>query len=380
MRLSDLHPFGHYLAAPGLLLLLAGCSANTSANVTLPPPVQESTDPNVFMVGHPEQFPLVTVATRNVADQLDANGVVAPDVSLTVHVTSLSGGRVIDLRAHLGDDVTRGQVLVVIRSQDLALAISDYQKSLADEILTRKALDRAKLLYDHGATAEKDVEAAQDAEEKAKVDVTTAQERIRILGGDLNNLSPVIDVRAPVAGTIVEQNTTGGEGVKSLDNSPNLFTIADLSRVWVLCDVYENNLRQVHVGDDVQVRLNAYPDRVFRGRISNISTLLDPGTRTAKVRVVLANSGGLFRPGMFATARFTSRGSTKRMALPASALLRLHDKDWVFRKEGDRTYRRVEIVAGPQLPDGYQTVLSGIQPSDKFVANALEFSAAVETK
>ncbi len=371
---------GMTLTVLGLLPTLSGCSSDTKADVVTSPPVQESGDPNVFVVNHPERFPLVSVQTRDIADQLDVDGVVAPDVSLTVHVTSLSSGRVVDLRAHLGDQVEKGQVLVVIRSQDLAVAISDYQKAMADEILTRKALDRAKLLYDHGAIAEKDVETAQDAEEKAKVDVTTASERIRILGGDLNNLSPIIEVKAPVSGTIVEQNTAGGEGVKSIDNSPNLFTIADLSRVWVLCDVYENNLRQVHLGDYVQVRLNAYPGRVFKGRISNISSLLDPATRTAKMRVTLANVDGLFKPGMFATATFTSRGSTKRMALPTSALLRLHDKDWVFRKEGDRKYRRVEVVAGAQLPDGYQTVLSGIREGDQLVANALQFSAAIESK
>jgi cobalt-zinc-cadmium efflux system membrane fusion protein len=368
------------IAACGLLPMSAACSRETRVDPGGPPPAQISNDPDVFEVNHPEQFPLIAVETRQVADRLNVNGVVAPDVSLTVHVTSLSGGRVVDIHARLGDEVKKGQVLVVIRSQDLAMAISDYQKFIADELLARKALDRAKLLYEHGAIAQKDVETAQDAEDKARVDVETAAERIRILGGDINHLSPIIEVKSPISGAIVEQNTAGGEGVKSLDNTPNLFTIADLSRVWVLCDVYENNLAQVHPGDLVEVRLNAYQDRAFKGRISNISQLLDPSARTAKVRVELANSGGIFRPGMFAVARFTSRGSIKRMALPATALLRLHDKDWVFRHEGDRRYRRVEIQAGVQLADGYHTILSGIQSGDKLVANALQFSAAMEQK
>jgi cobalt-zinc-cadmium efflux system membrane fusion protein len=380
--MKKLNRYGTGLAAGafGLLFLFADCSSDTKADAVGSPATLSSNDPNVFEVAHPEQFPLVGVEMRKVADQLNANGVVAPDVSLTVHVTSLSAGRVIDIRARLGDEVKKGQVLVVIRSQDLALAISDYQKSVADKLLARKALDRAKLLYDHGAVPQKDLETAQDTEEKTKVDVQTAAARIRILGGDTDHLSPVIEVKSPISGTIVEQNTAGGEGVKSLDNTPNLFTIADLSRVWVLCDVYENNLSQVHLGDGVEVRLNAYPDRVFRGRISNISRLLDPTTRTAKVRVELANSGGIFRPGMFSNAQFTSQGSVKRMALPETALLRLHDKDWVFRQEGERKYRRVEIRTGVQLPDGYHTVLSGIQPGDKLVVNALQFSASLEQK
>jgi cobalt-zinc-cadmium efflux system membrane fusion protein len=380
MKPSNRCCFWIAIAASALLPAFAACSGDTKADATSPPTGQTSNDPNVFEVNHPEQFPLVAVETRAAADRLNVNGVVAPDVSLTVHVTSLSGGRVVDIRARLGDEVKKGQVLVVIRSQDLAMAISDYQKFIADELLARKALDRARLLYEHGAIAQKDLETAQDAEDKAKVDVAAGAERIRILGGDIDHLSPVIEVKSPVSGAIVEQNTAGGEGVKSLDNSPNLFTIADLSRVWVLCDVYENNLAQVHLGDGVEVRLNAYPEKVFKGRIGNISQLLDPNTRAAKVRVELANGGGIFRPGMFAVAQFTSRGNVKRMALPATALLRLHDKDWVFRHEGDRRYRRVEIQAGVQLADGYHTVLSGIQPGDKLVANALQFSAAMEQK
>lgn len=366
------------LAASLVLPGLAGCSGESKADGPAQAATQVSSDPNLYEVSHPEQFPLIAVETREVADQLDVNGVVNPDVSLTVHVTSLSGGRVVDIRARLGDNVKKGQVLVVIRSQDLAMAISDYQKFIADEVLSRKALDRARLLFEHGAAAQKDLEAAQDAADKARVDVATAAERIRLLGGDVDHLSPIIEVKSPVSGTIIEQNTAGGEGVRSLDNTPSLFTVADLSRVWVVCDVYENNLAQVRQGDSVAISLNAYPDKAFKGRISNISQLLDPGTRTAKVRVEMANGAGLFRPGMFATARFTSSGRSKRMALPAAAVLRLHDKDWVFRHEGDRRYRRVEIVAGAQLADGYHTVLSGIRPADRLVANALQFSAAVE--
>ena len=115
-------------------------------------------------------------------------------------------------------------------------------------------------------------------------------------------------MRAPISGTIVAQNITGGAGVKSLDNAPDLFTIADLSEVWVMCDVYENNLAQVHVGDSAEVRLAAYPDRPLRGARGKIMSLLDPATRTAKVRLELPNPKGLLKPGMFATARFVVAG------------------------------------------------------------------------
>src|SRR5579862_8627737 len=104
---------------------------------------------------------------------------------------------------------------------------------------------------------------AQDGEDKAKADVQNTEQHVRILGGDPAHPSSLIELRAPVAGTIVEQNVSGFEGIKSLDNSPNLFTIADLSQVWVVCDVYENDLSQIQVGDSAEIRLNAYPDKVF---------------------------------------------------------------------------------------------------------------------
>jgi cobalt-zinc-cadmium efflux system membrane fusion protein len=317
---------------------------------------------------------------RSVHDDLTVNGVVAPDVSRTVPVNALSGGRVMEIQARLGDDVQKGQVLLKIHSPDLSQAISDYRKAVADEVLSRRALERALVLFDHGAMAEKDKENAQNTEDKAKVDVAAAQEKIRILNGNLDSLSPIFEVRAPISGTIVAQNITGGAGVKSLDNAPDLFTIADLSEVWVICDVYENNLSQVRVGDAAEVRLAAYPDKPMRAHVGKIMSILDPTTRTAKVRLELANPNGLLKPGMFATARFVSQGATGRVVVPTSAILRLHDKDWVFRPTGGKTFRRTEIIAGPAMDGGVQQVLRGLTQGEQVVSNALQFSSTVDQK
>jgi len=338
--------------------------------------VEEAQGQNIIELEHPERFSLATVEQERAFAELKVNGVVAPDVSRTVPVLSLAGGRAVDIGARLGDDVMKGQVLLRINSPDVALAFSDYEKFRADELLARRQLERSQLLFAKGAIAKKDLETAEDAEQKAKVDLETAAERIRILGADLNHPSPIVEVRAPSSGTIIEQNVTGGTGVRSMDNSPNLFTIADLSRVWVLCDVYENDLSRVHLGDFAEVRLNAYPDRVFKGRVGNISRVLDPATRTAKVRLELENSGHLMRAGMFATATFRAQTGQMRPVIPTAAILRLHDKDWVFCPEGGRRFRRMEIQAGPVASDGSQEVLSGLSPGDKVVANALQFASA----
>jgi cobalt-zinc-cadmium efflux system membrane fusion protein len=291
-------------------------------------------------------------------------------------VLSLAGGRAVDIRVKLGDEVAKGQVLLVIDSPDVSQAFSDYQKFQADASFAQQQLTRAQDLYAKGAIAHQELEAAENAERKAQVDVRTAKQRISVLGADLSNPSPLVSIRAPISGSIVEQNITSGSGVRSMDNSPNLFIIADLSKVWVLCDVYENDLHRVRLGDSAEVRLNAFPDRALAGRVGNISTVLDPATRTAKVRLELANPGGQMRTGMFATATFRSRTQHMRTVIPATAIMRLHDKDWVFVPMGGKRFLRQEVQAGPVGSGGFQVVLSGLSEGGKVVANALQFASA----
>ena len=360
-------------------MMCAGCGRPQSVRANDGrQPVELVADPNVFAVDDPSQFPLVAADSRTVHDSVDANAVIAADISKTVPVTSMTGGRVVEIHTRLGDDVRKGQLLLTIASNDLASAYADYQKAVADEVLSRRALNRTKDLYEHGAAPMKDVEGADDTEQKALVDLRNTAERIRILGGDVSHPTTVVEVRAPVSGTIVDQQIQTAGGVRSLDNSPSLFTIANLADVWILADVYENNLAQVRLGDFAEVRLNAYPDRVLRARISNIGKILDPATRTAKVRLEMPNPSGILRPGMFASVRFQSQGATSRVVIPASAVLRLHDKDWVFRPLGGNRFRRDEIQGGETASDGLQFVLAGLRPGDRVVSNALQFSTTVE--
>lgn len=363
----------------GLAILATGlaCSKDTPAATSKPP---VTVDPDLFGTDHPELFKTAKAVTRPLPTIVTANGTVSPDVNRTIHVTSLGSGRVVDLKVKLGDTVEKGQTLLVISSPDLAAAFADSQKAKADEVLSRKALDRAQMLYDRGAIAAKDLEVAQDNEDKAKVDLDTAEHRVRILGGDPSHPGPQLQLKAPVSGTIVEQNVAGSEGVKSLDNTPNLFTIANLDQVWVVCDVFENDLGEVHLGDAAEIRLNAFPDRLFRGKVADISRVLDPNTRSAKVRIVLRNADGSLRPGMFAVATFRSRKLTDRVVVPSTAIMRLHDKDWVFRKEGDKQFRKIAIQADGLAPDGMQEIRQGVKPGDELVTNALEFSTDVAEK
>jgi cobalt-zinc-cadmium efflux system membrane fusion protein len=359
-----------------VLLMSLGCARSTSeaADTT----VEANTDPNVFVVASAEQFPLVEVQLRKVTDEIHVNGVIAPDVNRSVPVVSLGGGRVVEIKARLGDVVKKGQTLLLINSPDLSQAFSDYQKFKADEELIAKQLARAQLLYDKGAIALQDLETAQDADAKAKVDVQTAAQRVKVLGGNINDPSPLLPVVAPISGTIVDQQITGGTGVKSLDNSPNLFTIADLSTVWALCDVYEDMLPRVHVGDTAEITLNGYPDRKFPGKVVNISEVLDPATRAAKVRIELPNPQGIMRAGMFVTATFKGQQMIERVVIPETAVVHLHDRDWVFVPVGDKKFKRVALQLGPQAGDGTVQVVGGLKAQDRVVSNALQMSSTVE--
>ena len=358
---------------------VVGCSEGKGdPKAEAPPParVEHEEDVNVLKADHPEQFPLATAAAHASASQLSATGAVSPDISRTVPVISIATGRVVEIHARLGDTVKKGQLLLRVQSADMSAAFSDYRKAVADEQLARTQWERSKLLYDKGAVSLNDLQVSQDMEDKAKVDVENTRERLGVLGGDLDHPAAIVDIRAPVSGVITDQQVTNAAGVAGL-SSPNPFTISDLSNVWILCDVYENDLSSVHVGETAEIRLNAYPGKIFTGRISNVSPVLDPSLRTAKVRIEVRNPG-LMRVGMFVTATFHGQKKETRASVPASAILHLHDRDWVYVPGGDKKFRRVEVVAGSSLPNNMQEIVSGIQPGQQVVSNALVLQNTVE--
>jgi membrane fusion protein, heavy metal efflux system len=368
----------------GISLLLgalcAGCKdEKKDDNAGAPPPLklEKAEDRNLFQVDHAERFPLVAAVAHIAASQLKATGTVNPDISRTIPVISIASGRVVQIAARLGDVVKKDQLLLRVQSADISGAYSDYQKAVADEKLSQVQLERAELLYGKGVIALNDFQIAQDTEAKAKVDVSTSAEKLRVLGStNLEQPSGIVDIRAPISGVITDQEVTNAAGVQGL-SSPNPFTISDLTYVWILCDVYENDLSSIHLGEKAEVRLNAYPDRVFTGVVSNIGPILDPNIRTAKVRIEVRNPG-LMRPGMFVTATFYGQRKETRPAVPATSVLHLHDRDWVYLPTADGKFRRVEVVGGDMLPNNMQEVISGITVGQQVVANALEFQNTAE--
>jgi membrane fusion protein, heavy metal efflux system len=362
-----------------LALSLIACNSGKADPQAEAPPksvVEPDLDANNFKIDHPEQFPLVTAVEHKAVPALNVTGVVNPDISRSVPVVSLAAGRVVEIDARLGDVVKKGQLLLRVQSNDVSGAYQIYLKAENDERLALVQLQRAQILYEKGAVAKSALEQAQATEQDAKADLQHALEGLRVLGIDKDHPSEIVNIVAPISGIISDQQVTNSSGVQGL-GFPNPFTISDLSYVWIVCDVYENDLDAVRVGDVADIHLSAYPNQVFKGRIDNILPVLDPSLHTAKVRIEVKNPG-LMRIGMFVTATFFGKKPETYSAVPASAILHLHDRDWVYTPLGNGHFKRVEVVTGSMLPNNQQQVVSGIKPGDQVVSNALDLQNTVE--
>jgi cobalt-zinc-cadmium efflux system membrane fusion protein len=357
-----------------------GCKVKAAdAAAEAPPPAKVVGDVDVanWAVQDPSKYPLATAEQYDAPARLVVTGTVNPDIARTVPVISLATGRVVAIKARLGDEVKRGQILLQVRSDDISGGFATYQSAVADEVLAKAQWERAGELYKHGAIALNDMQIADDTEQKAKIAVEVAAEHLRLMGSTVEHPSGIVDILAPVTGVITDQQVTNAAGVQSLGTNP--FTISDLTYVWIVCDVYENDIFNVKIGDTAEVRLSAMPDLVLKGTVSNIGPILDPNIRTAKVRIEVRNPGTL-RIGMFATATFQSVKKEVHTAVPSSAILRLHDRDWVYVPAPENKFHRLQIVAGESLPNDKQEVKVGLKPGQQVVQNPLALQNEIDNQ
>ncbi len=353
---------------------------NPAAGAPKPAQVIEAGNADVVTVSNPENFPLVAAGRIDAPNKLNVTGAVFPDINREVPVISLASGRVVDIRATLDENVRKGQLLLKVQSPDITNAFDTYLKAVNDEQLTNKAYLRAKDLYAHGAISQEMLEQAEDAEKDAKADLTAASQQLNTLGVDKNHPSDIVNVYAPISGVIVAQNVTNAAATGvTYSGTPTAFTIADLSHVWVICDVYENDLPRVHLGQEARISLAGYPGQVLVGRVSDIGPVLDPTIRTAKVRIDIANPG-MLRLGMFVTATLIGQTKEVHATVPADAILHLHDEDWVFVPAGGDHFRRIAVQAGDMLPGDTQEILSGIAPGQQVVRSVLQLEATLEAQ
>jgi membrane fusion protein, heavy metal efflux system len=358
---------------------LPGCKSKDQGSGA-PPPAQVIHVSDMSLITIPEadlsKFPLTKAVQVDAPSTLNATGTVMPDVSREVPVISLANGRVVDIKAQLDDNVKKGQLLLKVQSPDITNAFDVYLKAKNDDQLAHEAYLRAEDLFKHGAISQAMFQQAQDAESDAQDDLNAADQQLKTLGVDKNHPSSIFNVYAPISGVIVAQNVTNAAATGvTLSGSATTFTIADLSQVWIVCDVYENDIPKLQLGQRARIVLNAYPNRPITGRVSDIGPILDPSLRTAKVRIQVPNPGFL-RLGMFATATFTSLRKQEFAVVPADAVLHLHDRTWVYVPAGGNQFRRVQVQAGDIISGNRQQVLSGVQPGQQVVTNALLLDAA----
>ncbi len=369
------------------LAVLAGChgkqdpEAREAAEAPPSTPTVVATGaPSQVHVQTPNQFPLVSVAARSTFATLNVTGQVQPDPAHEVPVLSIANGRVTALRVDVGDFVHKGQLVMDVQSPDVATAFATYLKAVADEQLANTTLTRDKLLYDKGAIAQSQLQIAENGEADAQADLKAASQQLAILGVDKKNPSDTVHVYAPISGVVIALNTTaaGAAGLTATGATGSLI-IADLSHVWVVCDVYENDLAQVHVGDQADILLDAFPGHPLKGRISDIGAILDPSLRTAKVRIQVPNPGNRLRVGLFATASFHGLKAQTALTVPADAILHLHDRAFVFVPSGALgNFRRVAVSTGQTLPGNAVEITQGLQSGDQVVSNALDLEEATE--
>jgi len=371
------HVIHRNLIAATLLLLIAATSCQRDSAV--PQANQAVQPPNELWITQKQiqeaGIATTEVADRAVGDSLIATGRVALSDARVGHVFSPVTGRVTSCLATLGQQVRRGTPLAILQSPDLATAVSDVEKADADLVAAQRDYERQKELYEGHAAAQRDLEAAESNYRKAKAEQVRAAQKASLLSGGGHGTQEYV-LRAPIDGDVVARTATLGvevQGQYSGGSAPELFTIADITSVWVLADVFEVDLPRVRIGAPVTLSVVSYPGRKFTGKVDWISGALDTATRTAKVRCTIANGDRTLRPEMYATVSIAT-DTQQKLAVPRTSVVRVGDQLVAFVDKGpspgggERFERRVvgidENEAGELVP-----VTRGLRRGEKVVSS-----------
>jgi cobalt-zinc-cadmium efflux system membrane fusion protein len=290
----------------------------------------------------------------------------------TVRILAPLPGQVVDFQARVGDSIEKNQLLFSIKSREVASLVTDYLQSQRDVDLAQKTYNMNKDLFEHQAASRISFQQAENDLAKANTQVARGEEALRVLGIDPKEavkdggLRSLVPVRSPMGGTLIERNLTPGQFVPA--DSTALLTIADLSTVWVLVDVFERDIHLVRVGQKVQVVAAAYPDRRFPASVERISDKVDPDSRTLKVRLLVSNPNLLLKPEMFITSSLELSGGGAAISVPAGAVFTEDGKSYVFAAINDRRFERRLIVAAPDA-EGRLRVTSGLRVGDRIVTD-----------
>ena len=314
------------------------------------------------------------VALENAAVPLSATAVIEINLDRSAKISPRVTGRAIRIIASQGDRVKAGQALAYLDSVELDQTWADYIKAQGKVELARKNFQREETLFEKKISPEKDVLKAKQELGEAEADINLAKERFRLLGVNVsqfgplkgNGNHPLIPVTTPVGGVVLEKTITQGEMVNP---EKELFTVADLSTLWVVIDIYEKDASRLKLGTGVKVSVTAFPEKTFRGKVAYIADVVDEKTRTEKARVTIDNTSGLLKPGMFATVLIeaASGGTERIIAVPGEAVLVDGTKRYVFIQTAPTQFQRRDIEAGRTLGDRME-VTSGLKEGETVAA------------
>lgn len=359
------------------LALLASCTAPEPAPAEAGETKHESiaierTSPHLKFVK------VETVEETSEGASVELTGKVAFDENHTQRVASPVDGRATKILVELGDRVKAGQPLIELTSPNIGDLQATFAKAQQDMKLAEKSLDRANKLKADGAVSEKDLAQYEADYSKAKADVASASARLGSMNIGGGAPGAGASIRASVAGTVVDRSVLVGQEVRA--DAPNaLITITDLSTVWVVADVYEQDLGLVKKDEKVEVTVSAYPGDKFPGVVDRVNEVLDPATRTVKLRCVLANPDNKLKPEMFAKIALFDPGGAKKIMVPARAVLSGTVPPRVIVKEGD-VYRFRDVEVGPEV-QGRVRVLKGLKPGEQVVTDgAIFLKTEIETQ
>lgn len=311
------------------------------------------------------------VEESDAATVVSLTGRVTFDEDHTQRVASPIDGRAIGILARPGDRVHAGQALVELSSPMVGQIQADAQKAEQDLSVAQKAVDRVRKLRADGAISDKEVAQSEADFKKAKSDVARAAAQLKALGLSATDPAVTIALRAQINGTIVERNVLVGQEVRA-DAAQPLFTVSSLDTVWVLADVYEQDLGLVENGANVDVHVPAYPGEAFPGRVGHIGEVVDPASRTVKIRCVVPNPGGRLKPEMFAKIDLRNTGGKKVIVIPSRSVVSDGDKSKIIIAGGGNVFGVRVVDVGPEV-EGRVRVLRGLSAGEKIVTDGALF-------
>ncbi len=368
------------------LLAITGCRSNDNANgmASFSPKATPSATPQLFTIPADQMshVELVTMTPGAITNTLRLTGAVAYNAFNTTPVITQVGGPVSRIMVVPGDHVQKNQPMLEVSSPDYAQLLDGYLKAADSYRLADKFYQRAQDLYAHNAIAQQDLEQAESNRTQAKADLNAAEQGMRILGiknpEDLAKASSSaqIPVLAPIAGEVVERLVSPGQVVQA--GQTQAFTITDLSTVWVLANVYQADLKYVKTGEDVVVQTDAFPGS-FHGKISYVSSAVDPNTRTLQARIAVENSGEKLKRDMYCTVTVTAGVLKDALAVPNAAVLRDdNNQPFVYALTGDNQFGRRDVVLG-EMQGSETQIVKGVSEGDRIAGNGSLFLQVVNS-